>query len=945
MTTIINPPTTIPQQMTTIINVPTTLPQQMTTIINAPTTIPQQMTTIINIPTTIPQQMTTIINAPTTIPQQMTTIINIPTTIPQKMTTIINAPTTIPQQMTTIINAPTTIPIVNIPTTIPQQMTTIINLPTTIPKQMSTIVNAPTTIPQPQQMTTYIYTPTTIPKQMTTIINIPTTIVKNIQTTIPETTIINVPPTTKPTTPTTSKPTTTAPTTIPPPVKEPTTIPLNIMTIVPQQTNYNICTYNVYLNYNCSFDNLDNFGILSKLKDEMLRTYPYNGRNVEINALAGYAFQITNSLNQLVSNDNDFSNIDLGDCERVLKEAYGIDPSMSLIFFKSENIASSGVDRDIQYEVYNPITYEKLNLSICEDTKVKITIPLEISEDVLALIQNVLDQGYNPFDLNDRFYREICTPYNSENGTDVLLDAREEYVYSTIAEEATCPSGCEMSSYSLDSKYITCECNADDELVALDLNHVSAANVMNSFLSTLKHSNYKVMICYNLVFNFKIFCHNYGSILTLILFVIYVLFMICYCCKEINPIKVSISKLLFEEQKKDSDNIIKPYIFLAKSEKSKRGDKSTKSKKKKQAKSTKDYNPPKKTKTKRTHNATKNLHDLSFEKKKGDIKLVDIMKKKRHSIKNRPQKDEESVKSDKVRKRKSIVDYQAEAEMVLKTRDNLLQLQQNQGRVTDNYNDIMQSAKSLNPKSEKNKKNKKKEEEDEKNKEFDNFELNNMSYDEASEHDRRTCLRTYLSVLLREHYVLFTFCSRNDYNLFYVKIERFFIIVCTEMTMNGMFFVHETMYKKKTGQSLTLGQKIPQFVFTLIASHFIEVILCWLGMTDIYYYEIKALPKIQKNDERIFKILDKMKRRLTGFYIFTFFVFLFHWYFISAFCAVYQNTQVIFLRDSGISILTSLIDPFIIYGITCILRAISLCMCCRKKLCCLYKLSDIIPIF
>ena len=71
------------------------------------------------------------------------------------------------------------------------------------------------------------------------------------------------------------------------------------MTTVPQQTNYNICTYNVYLNYNCSFDNLDNFGILSKLKDEMLRTYPYNGRNVEINALAGYAFQITNSLNQM----------------------------------------------------------------------------------------------------------------------------------------------------------------------------------------------------------------------------------------------------------------------------------------------------------------------------------------------------------------------------------------------------------------------------------------------------------------------------------------------------------------------------------------------------------------------------------------------------------------------------------------------------------------------
>ena len=325
---------------------------------------------------------------------------------------------------------------------------------------------------------------------------------------------------------------------------------------------------------------------------------------------------------------------------------------------------------------------------------------------------------------------------------------------------------------------------------------------------------------------------------------------------------------------------------------------------------------------------------------------------KRHSIKNKPQKADESIKSEKGRKRKSIVDYQAEVEMVLKTRDNLLQLQQNTYKNTEsNYDEIIQSAKSLKPKSEKpnkkskdKKKEKEKEKENEKENDYDNFELNNMNYDEASEWDRRTCLRTYWSILLREHYVLLTFCSRNDFNLFYVKIEKFFIIVCTEMTMNGMFFVHESMYKKQTG-GLTLGQKIPQFVFTLIVSHFIEVILCWLGMTDVHYYEIKALPKIKKNDERIFKILDKIKRKLTGFYIFTFFVFLFHWYFISAFCAVYQNTQIIFLRDSGISILTSLIDPFIIYGITCMLRAISLCMCCRKKLCCLYKLSDLLPIF
>ena len=314
--------------------------------------------------------------------------------------------------------------------------------------------------------------------------------------------------------------------------------------------------------------------------------------------------------------------------------------------------------------------------------------------------------------------------------------------------------------------------------------------------------------------------------------------------------------------------------------------------------------------------------------------------------------------------------------MVLRTRENLLHMEDQ--KLENNIEDEKQKKVSFNPfgqifksKEEKSQKEKNKKKQDK----YDNYEYNHMSYQDASELDKRTCLRTYWSVILREHYVVFTFISRNDYNLFYVKIERFFIMICTEMTMNGMFFLHETMYKKKTG-GITFAQKLPQIIFSIIVTHIMEVILCFLGMTDTHYYEIKALPKLDKydknnetienflrkekrekdsnknyqkakneKDNRVFNIIKCIERKLIAFFVFTFFVFLFHWYFISAFCAVYQNTQKIFLRDSGIAILTSLIDPFIIYGITCILRAISLTLCCRKKLGCIYKLSELIPIF
>ena len=113
------------------------------------------------------------------------------------------------------------------------------------------------------------------------------------------------------------------------------------------------------------------------------------------------------------------------------------------------------------------------------------------------------------------------------------------------------------------------------------------------------------MRCYNLVFNLKIFVHNYGSIITLIFFVIYVLYMIYYCCKDISPIKVDVSKLLFEEQKKEGKNTINPYLVQIKSTKTEKIQKSARASKK----------TPKKKKTRIT-----NITKVSYPPKKSHIR-------------------------------------------------------------------------------------------------------------------------------------------------------------------------------------------------------------------------------------------------------------------------------------------------------------------------------------
>jgi hypothetical protein len=62
--------------------------------------------------------------------------------------------------------------------------------------------------------------------------------------------------------------------------------------------------------------------------------------------------------------------------------------------------------------------------------------------------------------------------------------------------------------------------------------------------------------------------------------------------------------------------------------------------------------------------------------------------------------------------------------------------------------------------------------ENEKNK-YDNYELNNMEYQDALQFDKRSMIKSYWSIINREHLILLTFCSPNDFNISVVKFARF----------------------------------------------------------------------------------------------------------------------------------------------------------------------------
>ena len=680
------------------------------------------------------------------------------------------------------------------------------------------------------------------------------------------------------------------------------TTPIFETTAMPIITTENIpiCNFDSYYNNECKFLNYSESQVLDKVR-ELITSYPNNNKSLSVSMPTEDALEITNDKKELLFlNDTQLPWLDLGECGEKIRALYRNNSNEPLIIIKYGIISDLTYEKELQYEVYDPDNFTKIDLSICNDSNVNLYIEMPISDELAKILKNIIDQGYNPFDINDKFYREICTPYDSENGTDVLLDAREEYYYSSL-NEIVCPDNCHAANYDLDSKYLKCECEVNDTDITLNLKHITGENIGNSFYSTLKNSNWKVMICYNLVFNLKIFAHNYGSIISLIFFLVYVGFIVYYILRGIEPLQLEVSKIMFKDMQDEEDKK-EENANTAKTNK-------IKNKKKGKGKKVKIKEPPKKGKS-RKENADNT--GITIAKDSDNTKTVSFNEAKK--LKN----EKLMTNPGKTKSKNNPFKDKFKKELIYTEGANL------KNKKEKKENEIVDEEIILN---------------------LSNFQLNKLEYLDACKYDKRPFLKIYWSVLMREHILLFTFFSWNDYNLFYIKIERFLVLICTQMAMNGLFFSDESMHKANKTDDYNFVQQLPKIIFSLIATHIIEVLLCYLSMTDTTIYRIKELSRSKQNEEKILDEIKCMKRKLIGFFISTCLLFLFYWYFISAFCAVYQNTQKTFLLDSLISIIVQFIDPFFIYGLKILLRHLSMLKCANKKLGCVYKTSDLIPIF
>jgi hypothetical protein len=221
-------------------------------------------------------------------------------------------------------------------------------------------------------------------------------------------------------------------------------------------------------------------------------------------------------------------------------------------------------------------------------------------------------------------------------------------------------------------------------------------------------------------------------------------------------------------------------------------------------------------------------------------------------------------------------------------------------------------------------------------------ELNDLDYSSALKIDKRTYCQYYWSLIKTKHIILFTFFTKNDYNIKTIKISLFILSFSLYYTLNGFFFTDATMHKvyKDKGVYKIITQ-IPIMILSTIISIIINFLMKKISLTGQIILELKRLKNFEELQNRARFILECIKIKQRIFLCLSFIFLLFFWYYLACFCGVYINTQYILIKDTLISFGLSMLYPFVIYLIPGLFRIPAL-KDEKKNKECLYKTSIII---
>ena len=600
-------------------------------------------------------------------------------------------------------------------------------------------------------------------------------------------------------------------------------------------------------------------------------------------------FTLTTPSNQK-NNKNNSTKIYLNECEDKIKKEYNISENNSLYILKVDNYLIEGRKTpNVEYEIYYPSSDNKLkkaNLSLCNNIKIDISIPLNISLNELDI-----------YNASSPLYNDICYTITSENGTDKCLnDRRNEFVDNNLS---VCEEGCEFNDYDNFEKRAICSCSAKTSFQPISEVKKDNNKIFSNFIDINNIANIKMLKCIYLLFDINNIFKNYANYLLVILLINGILSALVFCCYNSKKIKEDIQQIwvitMEKKQvvKKENNSSVKKIIISGK---------------KYVHKQKLNKNAPTK----------KNLILSKIEKKhKDDINLLG--KTNINNIKF-------LINNNKDIKKSSI--FNSNFNNDISNRVNPLKLKINPIKEKK----LKSTKKSLNViKIDKN------------DKSHTDNELNSLDFSEALKYDQRNFIQYYMSLLKYKNLLIYTFIKCNDYNSQMIKIYCFFFSFAMNYSVSAIFYSDETMHKIYVDSGyFDIIYQLPQMLYSSVISFFLGFLIDFLSSYEDDILNIKRYFKEKNISKNIIKkVYNCITIKIIFFFIISYLLSICFWIYLGCFCAVYKNTQIHLLKEVLFSFLISIISPFLYYLLPAIFRIVSF----KYNIIILYKLSKFFQFF
>ena len=603
-------------------------------------------------------------------------------------------------------------------------------------------------------------------------------------------------------------------------------------------------------------------------------------------------YQLTSSDNQKNKIYNNISTIKLGECENILKAHYNLSKYENLLIFKVDVYEEGLFMPIVEYEIYHPYTLEKLNLEICENKKVQISLPVVINEEDI--------EKHNP---TSNYYNDKCYPSKYEDGVDIILiDRQKEFINNNLT---LCENNCKFIKYNIETKQVLCECDIKNEINLISSIVIDKDKLISNFMDLKSLINLDIVKCYKILFTKKGLIKNIGSYILLTIIFHFIISSFIFIGKGYNNLKSQIRDIVLAKEK--NINVNKMHLKKDITIKSK-----LKNMKQNNIKNKSISKSNKKKVEKMKNNAKNKMNKV-------------IAKKNNKKYKNEPP----------LRNKKAFKSHNKSSNSIIfKAVTNKTQLSQEKSNNKFFYSQksILVSEKRnaiINNQTIKN---------------FNDYELNSLLYEEALIYDKRTYFQYYLSLLRTKHLLIFSFYPNRDYNSMIIKMCLFFFSFALYLTVNTLFYTDATIHNiYKNSGNFDFNYHIPQILYSTLISTIINMIVKSLSLSEKNILEIKHENNYKKYQRKITSVLKCLKIKFFLFFLISFVFLDLFWYYLACFCAVYSNTQIHLLKDTVLSFCLTLIYPLFINLLPGFFRIRALKKTKHDQQC-LYKTSKIIQL-